>query len=299
MEADMTEQPRRGWFSQMWNHLRDGLSHLQWRDVLLIGIVAGILMPIAFLMNNFLVFIAGVIPVGAGLFIGRRVKRNYTLHGFIAGLIGAVVSLAVLYTILLVLPYGAEFSAQAAAQAEASGMPADQVTPEALFVQLGGSTAFFLLAFVAFGASTSGRAEERNRQARQIVEARGGRLERPHTIRTPDDIRGLSLPQFGSYVSNLFKKQGFTFKDYRFVDKDKHLDLWMEHNGEPWRLRLCVADKVNPGTIEGLLQEMKREGVTKGVVLTSTEFTPSATKAAKNRPVVLIDGSLLYEIAEQ
>jgi len=34
------------------------------------------------------------------------------------------------------------------------------------------------------------------------------------------------------------------------------------------------------------------------VVLASTEFQPSATKSAKGRPVVLIDGATLYEIAE-
>jgi len=88
-------------------------------------------------------------------------------------------------------------------------------------------------------------------------------------------------------------------KDYRFIDKDKHLDLWMEYESEPWHLRLSVADKVNPGTIEGLNQELKREGGRKGVVVTSTEFTPSAVKSAKGRPIVLINGATLYEIAEK
>jgi HJR/Mrr/RecB family endonuclease len=75
--------------------------------------------------------------------------------------------------------------------------------------------------------------------------------------------------------------------------------MWFEYEAEPWHLRLSVADKVNPGTIEGLLQEMKREGCRKGIVLTSTEFTPGAAKSAKGRPVVLIDGPTLYEIAEK
>jgi hypothetical protein len=42
---------------------------------------------------------------------------------------------------------------------------------------------------------------------------------------------------------------------------------------------------------------MKREGITKGVVVTSTEFTSSATKSAKDKPVVLIDGITLYDIS--
>ena len=59
-----------------------------------------------------------------------------------------------------------------------------------------------------------------------------------------------------------------------------------------------MADKVTTGTIESLLQEMKREDCRKGVVLASTEFQPSALKSAKGRPVVLIDGETLYEMAE-
>ncbi|HEY3227964.1 MAG TPA: restriction endonuclease, partial [Roseiflexaceae bacterium] len=98
---------------------------------------------------------------------------------------------------------------------------------------------------------------------------------------------------------NVFTKKGFQFKDYKFIDKDKHLDLWMEYEGDPWHLRLTVADKVNPGTIEGLNQELKREDCRKGVVLASTEFTPGALKSAKGRPIVLIDGETLYEIAEK
>jgi hypothetical protein len=145
----------------------------------------------------------------------------------------------------------------------------------------------------------AGRTEQRNRHAREVVAARGGQLQRAGTVREASDIRGLSLPQYGSYVKNIFTKHGFQFKDYRFIDKDKHLDMWLEHEGEPWHLRLTVADKVNPGTVESLAQDMKREGCRKGVVLASTEFTPGAAKAAKGRPIVLIDGPTLFEIAEK
>jgi hypothetical protein len=295
MGADVSsEEPRQSQFAQLGSSLREGLRELDWRQVILFGVSAGVLMPLSFLQSSALTFVAGIIPVGAGLLIGRRVKGHYTLHGLMTGLIGALVGLLVLAGLIFLTPLGT--SAQGTLGANPGAAP---ITPFMLWLQLGGFIAFSLIAFCTFGASTAGRAEERNRNSRQVVDDRGGRLERPSTIRTADDIRGLSLPQFGSYVNNLFKKNGFQFKDYRFIDKDKHLDLWMEYEGEPWHLRLTVADKVNPGTIEGLLQEMKREECRKGVVATSTEFTAGAVKSAKSRPIVLIDGATLYEIAEK
>ena len=166
-------------------------------------------------------------------------------------------------------------------------------------VSVGRLTRVFPAEVVDEVVQAAGRTEQRNRLVREEVASRGGQLERAPTVREESDIRGMSLPQFGSYVNGLWKKQGFAFKDYRFIDKDKHLDLWMEKDGEPWHLRLSVADKVAPGTIEGLFQDMKREGCKKGVVITSTEFTPGATKAATNRPIVLVDGATLFEIAEK
>jgi hypothetical protein len=277
-----------------WATLRTGLRELRWREVLLFGIGSGLMMPFLFAQTEFLSFFAGIIPVGAGLLLGRRAKKHYTLHGFVAGLLGAIVSLIALWVLLFLTPLGAAMQDRISQQNPAVEAP----TPEETWIQLSGFIAFSLLTFCTFGASMAGRSEERNRAMRQEVESRGGRLERAGAVRTADDIRGLSLPQFGWYVNNLFKKKGFQFKDYRFIDKDKHLDLWLEHEGEPWHLRLTVVDKVGPGTIESLNQELKREGGRKGVVLTSTEFLPSAVKSAKGRPIVLIDGRTLFEIAE-
>src|SRR5262249_51953486 len=163
--------------------------------------------PLSFLQASALTFVAGIIPVGAGLLLGRRVKGHYTLHGFVTGLIGALVGLLVLGVVIFVIGAGG-----AASLGSTPGAPPG--TPLGRWLQLGAFIAFSLIGFITFGASTAGRAEARNREARAAVSDRGGRLERPNAIRTPDDIRGLSLPQFGSYVNNLFKKKGFQFKDY-------------------------------------------------------------------------------------
>jgi hypothetical protein len=286
-----TNAPPVSRIEQLRGALSTGLRELQWRDVLLFGVLAGVLMSASFLQGTTLSILAGIVPVGTGLLLGRRVKAHYSLHGFVTGLVGGIVGAVVLAALIFLTPLGA-------AMQSGLGPGASSFSLLNVWAQLAGFTAFSLIAFCAFGTGMAGRTEERNRKMRAEVDERGGRLQRPGVIRTADDIRGLSLPQLGSYVNNLFKKQGFAFKDYRFIDKDKHLDLWLEHEGEPWHLRLSVADKVSVGTIESLNQDMKREGCRKGVVIASTEFMPSAAKSAKGRPIVLIDGETLYQIAE-
>ncbi len=271
---------------------RRGLATINWPLVLIIGIVAGVVMPATLAAPESLAVFAGIVPVGGGLIIGRRAKSHYGLHGFLAGLIGAVISLLTLAILLYLTPFGA--------QAAALNPDGQQVTVDQLLLSMGFFLAFSLLVFMAVGASISGRTEQRNRAMREEVAQRGGRLERAGSIRTMDDVRGLSLPQLGGFVSNVFKKRGFTFKDYRFTDKDKHLDMWMEYEQELWHLRMTTADKVTPGTVESLNQDMRREGVSKGVVITSTEFLPSAIKAAKNhRRIVLMDGETLFQASQE
>jgi hypothetical protein len=156
-----------------------------------------------------------------------------------------------------------------------------------------------MIPFPAFGTVMAGRAEQRNREMREQMERRGGRLEKPHTVRTLEDLQGLSLPQFGTYVRMLFQRHGFGFEDYRFLDKDKHLDLELSYQEEHYLLRLSVADKVRPGTVETLAQDLRRQRIPKGLVITSTEFTPDAQKSGKNRKnMVLVDGQTLFEMTE-
>jgi hypothetical protein len=277
---------------------RLGLSfnQIEWRLTLLIALAMAAAWCLFFLGPSLLQILAGIVPVMAGLYLGRRVKGDWLGHGLVLGVAGFF------FGLVIVVVYGA------LGQAGIVSMPALQLQPGAatapatlrdLILVYATFSMFALIPFPAFGTVMAGRAEQRNRQLQQDVAERGGRLERPGVVRTLDDLQGLSLPQLGSYVVSLFRKKGFEFKDYRFVDKDKHLDLELIYEGETYLLRLAVADKVRPGTIESLVQDMKRRGIPKGVAITSTEYTPDAAKAAAaKRNLVAIDGQTLFDMAE-
>jgi len=277
---------------------RLGLSfrNLEWGRTALTALIMAAVWCVLFLGASVLQIVAGVVPVLAGLYLGRRVKNNYLAHGMTLGLLGFG------FGLLIVLGYGALVSAGVlpgpVLQLDPTRPPAPASAGDLLFIYTTFSV-FALIPFPAFGTVMAGRAEERNRQLREEVAERGGSLQKPGVVRTLEDLRGLSLPQLGSFVANLYRKKGFTFKDYRFIDKDKHLDIIMEYNEAPYLLRLSVADKVRPGTIESLAQEMKRRSIERGVAITSTEFTPDALKAAAGkRNLVAIDGQMLFDMSE-
>lgn len=277
---------------------RLGLSfnQIEWRLTLVIALAMAAAWCMFFLGPSLLQILAGIVPVMAGLYLGRRVKGDWLGHGLVLGFAGFV------FGLVIVGIYGALGAAGVVPmpalqlQADVAATPA---TLQDLIFFYTTFSLFALIPFPAFGTVMAGRAEQRNRQLQQEVAERGGKLERPGVVRTLDDLQGLSLPQLGSFVVSLYRKKGFEFKDYRFIDKDKHLDIEMTYEGETFLLRLAVADKVRPGTIESLVQDLKRRGIPKGVAITSTEYTPDAVKAAASRRnLVAIDGQTLFDISE-
>ncbi|MFV9507713.1 MAG: restriction endonuclease [Oscillochloridaceae bacterium umkhey_bin13] len=272
------------------------LSQIEWGVTMLVAAIMAITWCALFLGSSILQILAGIVPVMAGLYLGRRVKGEWLAHGLILGFAGFV------FGLIAVIAYGSLAQAGVVEfpliEMTADGQPVRASLNDLLFFYMTFSL-FALIPFPAFGTVMAGRAEQRNQQLRREVEERGGRLERPSVVRTLEDLQGLSLPQLGSFVVNLYRKQGFEFKDYRFIDKDKHLDLEVQYEGVAYLMRLSVADKVRPGTIESLVQDLKRRGIPKGIAITSTEFTPDALKAGRDRRnLLLIDGQTLFDISE-
>lgn len=267
---------------------------IKWGETLLIALVMSIGWCVLFFMNSWLQYLVGILPVSAGLYLGRRVKQQVPLHGLILGITGFLFGMSImafhgiLSSVGVVPPITMSL--------DASQQPVTFTPPELILFYIQFSL-FAMIPFPVLGTVIANRNEQRRAEAEGITAARGGQLERPDTVRTLEDLQGLSLPKFGTYVANIFKHQGFKLKDYRF-EKDRYLDLDMEYNDEPYLVRLSVADKVRHGTIETLAQDMRHRNIKKGLVITSTEFAPEAIKAAKGRRnMVLIDGQTLFDIA--
>ncbi len=275
--------------------MQHGLTQIDWSLTLFTALVMAAGWCVLFLAQNILQILAGIIPVTAGLFLGRKVKRELALHGVLLGIFGY------LFGAVMVAIYGglgaAGITPLPTVQSPDSGLLLP-VGPVDLVLFYLSFSALAMLPFPAFGAIMGGRAEQRQRELREQIEARGGQLENHAPVRLLDDLRGLSLPQFGMYVSNLYRKHGFTLVDYKFLHKDKHLDLDLQYQGETYLARLSVEDKVRPGIVQTLLQDMQRREISKGMVITSTEFAADVRKAVRNNPaVLLIDGQTLYDMA--
>ncbi len=226
------------------------LQQVQWGETVLIALVMSVAWCGLFLASNVLQVLAGIVPVMAGLYLGRRVKGNYLANGIVLGVAGFFFGLIIVFVYGLLGSSGLVPMPQLSLQSGQA--PQTASAGDLLFVYLTFSV-FALIPFPAFGTVMAGRTEQRNKELSKEVEDRGGKLERPSVVRTLEDLRGLSLPQLGSYVSGLYKKKGFEFKDYRFIDKDRHLDIEMTYSGERYIMRLSVADKVRAGTVESLM----------------------------------------------
>jgi hypothetical protein len=249
------------------------LRELDWPTLLLVGIGLGVLWIFVIVDGGALQILAGLLPVTGGIIVGRRITRHSTWHAVLLSVISTVAALAAATVLFATRPAG--------------DLPVEDL--QILLVAL-----ITLPLFPALGVITAQRSEQRLREARKEQAQRGGRIEKPGRIRTIEDLQGLSLPQLGGYVADLFRKHDFLINDYRF-EKDR-LDLQVSYEGEPWLLRVMTAEKVKPGVPQELAQRMKAEGVKKGVVITSMDFQEGATRWAKDKPIALLDGPTLISM---
>lgn len=248
------------------------LRELNWRLLLLFGVGGGLFWTLLLAQRSVLNFLAGLLPVLGGIIVGRRVKTHIGWH---AALLSAITAVSALLTVLVILSTG--------------------LVQNPLFQQTILAGLITLIPFPAFGLITAHRTELRNDKLRADQSRRGGKLEKPGRVKSLDDLRSLSLPQFGGYVADLFRKHDFTVQDYRF-ERDNYLEFDMRHQEEPWIVRVTVDEKVKQGVALQFVQRLREAKITKGVIITSMDFQDAAVRWAKDKPVALIDGPTLLSM---
>ncbi len=248
------------------------LRELDWGRLLLFGLGGGAFWTILLAQQDYLTFLAGLLPVLGGIIVGRRIKGHVIWH---AALLSILTVVAALVTGLLLAGTG--------------------LIQGALFWQTVGVGLITLLPFPAFGVITARRGEERNELLREERSRRGGRLERPGRVKSIEELRSLSLPQLGSYVADLFRKHDFKVHDYRFA-RDNYLEFEMSYEEQPWSVHVTVDEKVKQAVVLQFVQRLREEGSPKGVLITSMDFQEAATRWAKDKPVARIDGPTLLSM---
>lgn len=248
------------------------LRELNWTLLLLFGIGGGVFWTLLLVQQSTLTFLAGLLPVTGGIIVGRRVKNHVPWH---AGVLSAITVVAALVT---------------TAALAAAGLADAFFLQQVVFLGV-----IALLPFPAFGVITANRSEERNRLLRAERERRGGKLEKPGRVKSIEDLRSLSLPQLGGYVSELFRKHDFKVEDYRF-ERENVLEFVMRHDEEPWIVRVTVDEKIKQGAAVQFAQRLRAENMGRGVLITSMDFQDGALRWAKDKPVALIDGPTLLSM---
>ncbi|MBO9375100.1 MAG: restriction endonuclease, partial [Chloroflexus sp.] len=69
---------------------------IEWGQVLLVSLITAIAWCSLFLANNILQILAGVVPVMAGIYLGRKVRGEYLANGLALGLITFLFGLAIM-----------------------------------------------------------------------------------------------------------------------------------------------------------------------------------------------------------
>lgn len=262
---------------------------LLWRQLWIAGLLTGLVWCLViFAPFSYMIYLAGVIPIGGGIYLGRKIQGRALVHGVIFSLIASATAL-VLGSILI-------FSVSAK---PALNDPNQQVpTAQGNFLTLAMMVGMTLLPFPAYGTVMARRGQERTQAMRDELSARGGQLERPGRVVSIEDLESLPLPKFGSWVAQLFRNNNFKLKNYKF-NKDV-IDLYLERNetAELWLVRCTLSESLKPGQVQELYQDLRDNPEWhKGVIVTSLKVQDGARKSAKSRPnVEVLDGETLLEI---
>ena len=114
------------------------------------------------------------------------------------------------------------------------------------------------------------------------------------------DARVLSWRQVERLVSDIFRKRGFAVSPVA-ASAPVGIDLVLRKNDQRSFVscRQWSVWSVGPEPIHQLFAGMKREGVERGIVVTTGQFTQEARDFASATGLELVDGSALSGLVEE
>ena len=135
------------------------------------------------------------------------------------------------------------------------------------------------------------------------------KLSKYQELRTDDrmkDYLTLGQDQFVEVCKRLTEAMGLTVRDVRTIDGGGEViavestSKWRNARSMPKLIRyLRVADTIDESTVRDAHEEMRKESITRGLIVTSSTFSRLAQDYAENRPVDLFNKDKLQSLLQQ
>jgi len=123
-------------------------------------------------------------------------------------------------------------------------------------------------------------------------------LSRPPAVLSIDGMIALSPAAFEQYVAALFRQKGYQVK-LRGRSGDKGVDLELSRPGGRNAIVQCKRYRhtIGPDIVRELFGTMIHERVHHAFLVTTADISDAARQWAKHKPMTLIDGATLVDIA--
>jgi restriction system protein len=116
-----------------------------------------------------------------------------------------------------------------------------------------------------------------------------------------DSLDGMSWQDFELMVGEAFRLDGFTVTECGGAGADGGIDLILRRGSEKFfvQCKQWRAFKVGVGVVRELYGVMAASGAAGGFVVTSGVFTKDAIEFASGRNLVLVDGTILFDMIKR
>ncbi len=117
-------------------------------------------------------------------------------------------------------------------------------------------------------------------------------------VPTLEELYALSPAEFEAYVARLFRSKGYKVK-LRGRSGDQGVDLELAKSGGKRAIVQCkrYQNTVGPDIVRELYGTLMHEKVAHAFLVTTADISESARDWAQGKPMTLIDGALLVEVA--